>query len=68
MKLNGVKLEMTENNFWVHKDEAPNSPYIFELASYGGASLKFEVADLFTAQDTGTQFTYYYKSGKPAAS
>lgn len=68
MKLNGVKLEMTENNFWVHDDDAPEAPYNFELASYGGASIKFEVDDLFTAQDTRVQFTYYYKSGKPTAS
>ena len=56
VKLNGVQLDFTKNNFWIHDDKVPSSPLIFELFTYGGNSVTFEADSLFEEQDTGVQF------------
>ena len=61
VKLNGERLTMTPENFWVNDGDAPEAPYRFELMTYGGGVVSFEVDDLFEEQDTGAQFDGYYR-------
>jgi hypothetical protein len=65
VKLNGQELEMSNENFWVHDAEA-KAPYKFEIMSWGGSIISFEIDDLLMARDTGVQFQGYFANARNA--
>ena len=67
VKLNGQDLEMSNENFWVHDAEA-TAPYNFQMMSWGGNVISFQVDDILAAQDTGIQFPGYFADARNSRS
>ncbi|KAL4548843.1 hypothetical protein Ndes2526B_g01385 [Nannochloris sp. 'desiccata'] len=67
VKLNGKELKMSNENFWIHDAEA-SAPFKFEMMSWGGSTVSFEINDLFMGADTGVQFLGYFANARSASS
>jgi hypothetical protein len=67
VKLNGKELTLSNENFWIHDAEA-HAPYKFEMMSWGGNIISFEIDDLFMGSDTGVQFLGYFANARSASS
>jgi hypothetical protein len=63
VKLNGVDLKQSTENFWVHDGEV-TAPYTFDIMSWGGSMVSFQVDDVFMGGDTNVQFIGYFANSR----